>query len=248
MFKLKSSEGHLRCCIIISNEFIFNDFCNKRLIIYDEFGHYNRDIKLSGPSGSISVINAECIAASFSQEYIEIIKIRTGEVQKRIATRGVNSGISFQCELLYVLIDMKKIDVLSLPGNLVRSFRCPSSDIQYISTNADRLFLTKPKFNIIYCCDLYGSVIWKFTNKQMSYPWGITTDLNANVYVTCRKSNSVKFVTHDGQNHGELLTEKDGLIHPTGICFDKSKNRLLLCNNDSHAAFLYDIKLSTKRE
>ena len=71
-------------------------------------------------------------------------------------------------------------------------------------------------------------------------PQGVTVDNNSNVYVTSYSSNKVVVLEPDGRQGRQLTSRDDGLISPTGIYFDKSKNSLLIVNING-PAFLYEM-------
>ncbi|CAG2225164.1 unnamed protein product [Mytilus edulis] len=145
------------------------------------------------------VIKENDVAVSFNRD-IEIIDINTEQVKNTIVTRGVTSGISYQNKLMYVVIGHRTIDVMKITGEIFRSIHCPFQSLHIgLSTDTDSLFLTDPFNSTVYCCDLYGSVRWKFSNVKMPMPTGVTTDDNGNVYIVCNKSNNVVVVSPDGK-------------------------------------------------
>lgn len=225
---------------------MFADYARNSLLIYDINGSYNRKIKLSSNPLSISVINENDVAVSYYRgQRIEIISINTGKVKKVIETNDVIHVISYQNGLIYAVVDDQNIDVMSMTGKLIRSFKCPSKSIvQCLLTDTDSMFLTDPSTGTLYCCDLYGSVKWKFTDDTINWPTKVITDGNGNVYVSCEVSNNVVVVSSDGKYHKELLSKKDGLKNLTAISYDKSNNCLLVCNEDYRDALLFDVKHS----
>ncbi|CAC5393329.1 unnamed protein product [Mytilus coruscus] len=238
-----------RDCIITNDQLVFTDYVRNQLLIYNFNGSYIRNIRLSCKPLIISVTNRNNIAVSFLRESIKIISIKTGKVKNIIETRGINGGISYQNGLMYVVNDYEKIDVIYPTGEIIRSFNCPlESTVQCLSADTDRLFLTYPLINTVYCCDLNGSDKWKFTDDKMIMPSGVTTDGNGNVYVVCHKSNNVVVVSPDGKHHKEILTKKDGLRNPSAINYNKSNDCLLVCNGGNCDALLFDVKHSTKNE
>ncbi|CAG2207038.1 unnamed protein product [Mytilus edulis] len=214
-------------CVIKNDHLVFTDYFNNILHIYNINGSHYRTIRLSNHPKCIAVIKENDVAVSFNRD-IEIIDINTEQVKNTIVTRGVTSGISYQNKLMYVVIGHRTIDVMKITGEIFRSIHCPFQSLHIgLSTDTDSLFLTDPLTLTVYCCDLYGSVRWKFSNVKMPMPTGVTTDDNGNVYIVCNKSNNVVVVSPDGKHHKELLTEKDGLQKPTGIYYDKSNDCLL---------------------
>lgn len=239
---IQQSSANLVDCIIIKYQLVFADKYNKSLLIYSEDGSFIRSIKLSRAPRSLSVINDIDVAISYSQHYIEILGIATGQVNRKIQTGGKTFGLSFIDELLYVLIDNKNIEVMKLTNEKIKSFPCHKSSNRSITTNEDRLFLTGCRTDSVFCCDLNGTFMWEFKNKKMKLPDGLTTDGNGNTYVTGYHTDNVVVISPDGKNHKELLTVKNGLRKPTGIYYDRLSNWLLVCNKWNGHAFLYTVK------
>lgn len=244
-FYIKKSGGYLHDCIIINKQSVFTDNAKSRLLIYTRNGSYNRDIKLSGKPFCAAKINENDVAVSYNQNYIEVIEINTKKVKNKIETSGKTYGISYKHELLYVVIQRMTVEVLSLTGKKIRSFQCPSSSIWYILADTDKLYVTDQSLDpspSLHCCDLKGSVVWTLTNEKMNYPWGITTDGHSNVYVAFNNSENVVVISPNGKHHKEILSEKNGLKFPSGIYYDKTNNRLMVCNEMDGGVFIFDIK------
>lgn len=246
---IRTSGGYIIFhCAIIGKLIVFLEENKERLIIHNKEGKYKKEMKLPDHSWGISVINDTEFAIAVNipkyRSHIMIYNIKTGEVKKKIEISGEIIGMSYQDDLMYVVIEKKKVEVINPSGELIRSFACPSASVWCIATVTDRLFLTDPSKNELYCCDLYGQFIWKFTNDQMQLPRGITTDGNGNVYVTCQHSSNVIVVLPDGINHIELLSWKNEnmLGYAKGIHYDKCNDCLLVSDAVNNNAYLYDIK------
>ena len=69
---------------------------------------------------------------------------------------------------------------------------------------------------------------------------GISVDNYGNVYVAGRYSINVVVISPDGQRHRELLSNKDGLVNPMVLDYDRSTDMLLVVNQRG-IAFLYDV-------
>ena len=115
------------------------------------------------------------------------------------------------------------------------------SDVDYVATSGDKLYYTNYYTNTVTCCDTHGTTQWEFRDERvLQYPNGITVDNDGNVYVAGYNSNNVVVISPDGQRHRQLLSDKDGLVNPRLLDFDKSTNRLLVVNV-SESAFLFDV-------
>ena len=60
------------------------------------------------------------------------------------------------------------------------------------------------------------------------------------MYVAGRNSSNVVVISPDGQHHRELLSNKDGMVTPLVLDYERSTNMLLVVNQ-SDTAFLFDV-------
>lgn len=246
-FKIRKLDDSLLLfdCVIINNDLIFTENANKRLVVYDINGSYNRDIKLSEKPCCISVINKTDVVVTYNSPFMQVINIKTGKVRNDIKTNGKKClWVSYQNRLLYAIIDKNIIDVMNLKGEVLESFDSPLSSSWYITTAGDRLFLTDPSQEILHCCDLHGLVLWNFTNQNMQRPYSVTADQNGNAYVACALSDNIVVVSSDGKFHKTIDTLKDNLRDQKGIYYDKSSDSLLVFNRTIGSVLLYAINHS----
>ncbi|XP_071146469.1 uncharacterized protein [Mytilus edulis] len=232
-------------CIITNEQLVFTGYFSERLHIYNIYGSYNRELKLFNRPQCITVINDDDVAVSYDQKFVEIINISTDQVKNKIVTRGYSCKLSYQNGLMYVVIDYHTIDVITMTGEIIRSFHCPlKSSVQCLSPDTDSMCITYPFNFALYCCDLYGSNRWNCTFGTKIKPRHVTTDGKGNVYILCYESNNVIVVSSDGKHDKELFTEKEVMQIPTIIYYDKSNDCLLVYDSGTCDAFLFDVKCS----
>ncbi|CAC5393335.1 unnamed protein product [Mytilus coruscus] len=203
-FQIDHAGKSLNGCEIINNELVFTDTYNNRLLIYNKDGRYTRDLTLSDAPWFVSGINDKYVAVTYSNSYIDIININTGQLRNIIDTRDKNDkayGIVYAYGLIYLVINLTEVHVMDHTGGILKLISCPFSRFWHISYYKEMLFLTDFLNDTLYCYDLYGSVSWKFTYKRMRFPLGVTTDEYGNVYVACHGFNTVVVVTLDGKHH-----------------------------------------------
>jgi DNA-binding beta-propeller fold protein YncE len=113
--------------------------------------------------------------------------------------------------------------------------------VDYVATFGDKLYYTSWNTHTVTCCDLHGTTQWEFNDERvLRCPLGISVGNDGNVYVVGFHSQNVVVISPDGQRHRQLLSDKDGLVNPRLLDFDKSTNRLLVVNV-SESAFLFDV-------
>ena len=115
------------------------------------------------------------------------------------------------------------------------------SHLDYVATSRDKLYYTSFNKHTVTCCDLHGTTQWEFNDQRvLQRPCGISVDNGGNVYVVGIGSNNVVVISSDGQSHNQLLSNKDGLVRPAVLDYDRSTNNVLVVN-DSYTAFLFDV-------
>ncbi|CAC5374688.1 unnamed protein product [Mytilus coruscus] len=226
IIKSENENPIILSCIKIGNTLVFTDCDNYRLIICNSDGTDIHHIPLSYEPYHMTVVNSKTVAVSCTGRTILIINISTGSVTSTINTSGDCSGISYNDNNLYVVIDIDIIHVMDLTGKVIRTIPLPSDGIDDITVDRDRLVCIDYTSSI-YCCSLDGKLIWKFKQDKFQDLHRVTTDNEGNVYVTDYNTNTVVVISDDGQHHRELLTKSDGLNEPWGIYFDKKENILL---------------------
>ena len=105
-----------------------------------------------------------------------------------------------------------------------------SSD-SYITTCREKIYQTDGNTNTVTCYTIKGDKLWEFKDESvLKDPRGVTVDNNGNVYVTSHSSCSVVVLEPDGRQGRQIFSNDYGLIAPTGIYFDKSKNSFIVAN------------------
>ncbi|XP_063409169.1 uncharacterized protein LOC134692640 [Mytilus trossulus] len=234
----ENEDLHMTSCKKIDNTLVFTDWKNNRLTICTSDGTNKHHIPLSYTPLFITEVDSNTVAVSCGDTTILIINRSTRSITSTINTSDYCSGISYNDNNLYVVIDYSTIHVIDLTGKVIRTIPVPTDFIRDITVDRDRLVcLDKTS---IYCCSLEGKVMWKFKKDEIQDLTLVTTDNEGNVYVTVLIKDIVVVVSDDGRHHRELLTQSDGLDKPWGIYFDKKENILLVCNDCD--AFLFDVK------
>ncbi|CAC5403704.1 unnamed protein product [Mytilus coruscus] len=230
-------------CAIIKNKLLFIWLDTPKIIIHDTDGTFDKEMNLSCKPLRISPIDDDTVAVLCDNGSVTFVTLSKCDEQTSIKTSRDCSGMSYMDGLLYVVVNGESIDVFTLEGNIIRTLRCPSSGIENIAVTKDKLFLTDWFHEGLYCCDLYGRVIWTCFNNDQILRQGLTTDDDGNVYVAGLYSRNVFAISSDGNRQTELLTSSNGLDLPAAIYFDKLLKYLLVCNADDGHAFLFQIKL-----
>lgn len=240
--KLSNKFSYIVDCIKVGNKLVFSESYS-RLISCNSDGTGVHYISLLHQPGCITEIDIDTVAVSCFGKTILMIKISTTTVISTIKTSKYCRAISYSDNKLYVAHVVNNnsiIEIMDLTGKVIRTIPLPSKGIVDITVNRGKIICINE--TSIYCCSLDGKLLWKFKDKMYQSLNRLTTDDENNVYVADLNSITVFFVSSDGNQYRELLSESDGLNMTSLIHFDKKENVLLVCSNVGGKAFLFDIK------
>jgi outer membrane protein assembly factor BamB len=216
---------------------------NRRLPILNDDGTLDKVITCSlGCSFDVTYLDDRTVAVS-TGNCIEIINIDTKKTERRINTSQCCCGITYHNGVLLWCEEQRGIQMMKLSDDrsttLVKQNNLQNHS--YITTCREKIYQTNRKTETVTCYTIKGDKLWEFKDESLlTDPRGVTVDNNGNVYVTSCSSNSVVVIEPDGRKDRQILSSDDGLILPTGIYFDTSKNCLLVTNYNEHS-FLYRV-------
>jgi DNA-binding beta-propeller fold protein YncE len=232
-------------CIVCPNGkmILVENNSNSRLVILNDDGTLDKVItcSLSYPS-DVTYLDDRTVAVS-TGNCIEIINIDTKKTERRINTSQCCCGITYHNGVLLWCEEQRGIQMMKLSDDrsttLVKQNNLQNHS--YITTCREKIYQTNRKTKTVTCYTIKGDKLWEFKDESLlTDPRGVTVDNNGNVYVTSCSSNSVVVIEPDGRKDRQILSSDDGLILPTGIYFDTSKNCLLVTNYNEHS-FLYRV-------
>ena len=177
-----------------------------------------------------------------SNRCIAIIDIESKEVMTTISMDTDICGMAVRGRTIYYCTRGNGLKMLNLSDRSVSDiYNSSMSYVWYVATSGDKLYYTNTNTHTVTCCDLHGTIQWEFKDERvLQGPFGISVDNDGNLYVVGYSTNSVVVISPDGQRHRQLLSSKDGLLHPRALDYDISTNRLLVVN-ESSTAFLFDV-------
>ena len=173
---------------------------------------------------------------------IAIIDIEKKDVMTTIHVDTYILGMAIRGKTIYFRALNKGLSMLNLSDKLVSAITDREMrSVEYIATFGEKLYYTNWNTHTVTCCDLQGTTQWEFKDERvLKFPLGISVDNDGNVYVAGRDSSNVVVISPDGQHHRELLSNKDGMVTPLVLDYERSTNMLLVVNQ-SDTAFLYNV-------
>ncbi|XP_052065248.1 uncharacterized protein LOC127705039 [Mytilus californianus] len=231
------------CCILPNKNMVFACYDQKSLTFLQSDGSKDAVVKLPAAVDLAYIEAYDSIAVTSSienEKYIRIIDLHNKKI-KNISVNTKNFGIAAVQDSLVYCTNSNNIRMISLRNELVKNIvYADISTFAYVETFQDLIYYTNTNTDDVTCCDMKGTVKWKFAFQNMTMiPLGITIDNTGNVYVTTG-NNNVIVISPDGKRYKELLSSRDDLRNPIALYFDRRTNKLLVSNR-SRDAVIYDI-------
>lgn len=229
-------EGESRCLITGCDMFedgriIFVDCreANKRLLVTNNEGLFIKAIELMDNPLDVSIIDSNTVAVTLSTgNCISIVDINTTKILRTLPVKENCHGICFADGKLVVSLANKLLQFLDLSGNVLSTVS-KMGFATYCSVTNNKIYYAAHDNDEVYCCDLNGSVKWKFSLKKNCFPRGITHDDFGNIFVACKTANKVIVIESNGKESRVLLTSDDGLNTPRVVHYNHKNDTLIVC-------------------
>ncbi|XP_052065671.1 uncharacterized protein LOC127705403 [Mytilus californianus] len=238
---INTDGGNYGCCMPPDGRLVFTSYLARTVKVFNNEGVKDFEVKMLCRPFDI-VYNSEdntlAVSSGDSEKRcITIIDPKRKQIQKTISLDSKNYGIALKDnQLMYSGYD-KGIRMINLHDESISDeVRDQMPNDCYIATFRDNIYHTNPSSHTVTCYNLQGGIQWTFHNKSvLMSPHGIDVDNDGNVYVVGYISNNLVVISPDGQRHREILTEGDGLQHPTSLQYSGQKNQLLVANYNNKA-------------
>lgn len=179
---------------------------------------------------NITSLDDDIVALSYpEQRKVDMINIKTGRLDQSIK---VKSFAIFQIDDQLFVIDLGKIKWITKAGCYIESFNLPTHMIDHISVYEKRLYYTCNES--LYCCELNGTLIWKFKPKNEKRLSGVTTDRHGSIYVSSADPVNVLVISHEGHFLQDISYDFSNETKPVKLHFDKQDNYLAILRNSNN--------------
>ncbi|CAC5401314.1 TRIM2_3 [Mytilus coruscus] len=239
------------CCATKKGEFLFTNYesNNGKLIVINAEAEVEYTILLKETYRAYDVASLDDSTVAVSTGYsskqpgIGIVDLTKKKVIMVIDLNNYPYGITYDGKSLICCVGDKDLHVISCTDYSITTI--PYTFLprySYVSTHADKIFLTNPDKHTVTCCLYSGAQVWEFKDESvLNNPRGITIDNKGNVFVVGMNSCNVVVLSPDGKHSKQILSKEDGLDKPTSIYFDKERKQLLVTN---HKQFVYIYNVS----
>ncbi|KAL3864944.1 hypothetical protein ACJMK2_006587 [Sinanodonta woodiana] len=114
----------------------------------------------------------------------------------------------------------------------------------YLTLNPSktRIYISTWENDSLFCFDMAGSPLFVYSSDNLKGSYGITLDMDDNVYVVGKQSKNIHKLSPDGAVL-QIFTAKLP-DYPAAVTYNRAKNQLLLTNRSSDNKKIHVIKLS----
>ncbi|CAG2226501.1 TRIM56 [Mytilus edulis] len=205
----------------------------KYVFLFNDTGGHISDIKIPGEPTDITAVpgGSKAVVLVDNKKLLFLEKDGTGTLHcKNIMkmAKGCNL-ITASCSKLYIAYK-SEIIVMDINGHDVqylKTLQMTSGQIQAFSVGKD----DDVYYGIVdrlYCMKDYGEEVCLYQTQDLKDVSGIVLDTEGNVYICGKTSNNIHVLKQKDSSAQVLLREGDGLHRPSGICFDKFRNKLFV--------------------
>ncbi|XP_050389651.1 E3 ubiquitin-protein ligase TRIM71-like [Patella vulgata] len=226
-------------CFTNNDEIIVAENGNKRIQIFDKYGH---SLKIIGqgdmiPRG-VTLLNSKEIA--ITDELTKGVKIYNikGELLRDFMPRCMTLpyGITSAQNGDFLFTDMvfETVSVIKQDGELRYQFGGHGCSDNYfdnpgnlIVDRRDRILVSDSSNHSIKVFTKHGHFLFKFGSYgtgpgKLRYPKGLAIDLYGNILVVDSGNDRVVMFSKEGSYMGIVLDKSHGLQRPTGLCLSKT--------------------------
>ena len=243
-----------------SGELVLCDRNHKKLKLLDKNLQMKESIDVPGSPWDVAAVNQHQVIVTFPNEkYLQFIQVTPSLALGHKVDLGMECyGVAVSRESIYIsLVDSGecKIGIYDLTGKQ-KLMISPHSyndgkllfkDPCYIDVlNDEKIFVSdvdvKSKTSTVYCLESNGNIMHSVSDPSFKLCLGISVDENENLLVCDMRSHKVFFITRDGKEVREFLTEKDGLYQPYTTSFRRSDGTLVVGCRDRNDILVFTMK------
>ncbi|XP_046556139.1 uncharacterized protein LOC124265411 [Haliotis rubra] len=215
------------------------DYINKGLFTYYTHDrHGPKYIKLSaGPCTIIQLTKWHvAVTVPYSNEIVIVKVYPEPVILSTIKTNRSYYGLACLSPSRLVAGGIERTDILDMEGNVLKSINTGKvSSPDYIHVTGNRnLIVSEEKNKSLVSVTSDGQVVFTCPptgDCALKYPQGITTTSTGDILVVDRDSHKVIQLTESGEFVRDVLTARDGIDSPRGICLDTDGLLYITCHN-----------------
>jgi hypothetical protein len=212
------------------------DLNNNKVKLFSATGQYLDQIKLtSGPVDLTVIDNKTAAVTLLGHDKIQFINLGGKLTKGKKLNVHLDTFTYVDNKLIGTCIPacipvLSSVKTVSMTGKKINSFnkeleRKGDETDDYITAmqgtaGKSRLYLSHCQSNVVSCLTLDGESMFEYSHSDLTYPTGVTTDVEGNMYVCGQKSNNIHQVSPDG-SQSRIILDSEKITSPYQICFNK---------------------------
>jgi hypothetical protein len=188
----------------------------------------------ASPTGICCVSNSE-VAVKLSKNKIQLFSVGSPLSKGKTIDieNGGQFGLTMCCGDLWSSAS-NGVNVYSTSSNLVKSIvndqngkSIFKSNVQHMAVTTDTVIVTDSCDGAV-CLNKDGTVIRELRDSRLKNTGGVCVADDGTVFLCGYQSNNIVMFNRDGTCLGELIGKDSDLKAPFSVCFDGTKNRLIV--------------------
>ncbi|CAC5374052.1 unnamed protein product [Mytilus coruscus] len=223
---------HIGACRILSDStyLILNNQDKKsQLWLFNNDATFKREVlgKLPGSSMDTCFVRNNTVAVTLgSANQTVLVDIEKKKVIKKIKLSHDCYGVASDGQIL-VIGSREKSTIVNLDD--VKSHKILEEvKANFISLFKGNIYGTIGDEQKVCCYTSTGEPLWTFKHCDISFPQGITLDMNGFIYIASTENNSVMVVSPDGKTSKTILSGADGIKNPIAIDINRETGMMLV--------------------
>ncbi|XP_033757293.1 uncharacterized protein LOC117339686 [Pecten maximus] len=213
-----------------NNELLITDYCNRRLLLFDDKYSYTREYKVSGcPTDIARGRTADEIFVAVDETQILRCTLQNGQlsVVNTISSPPSTWGIAVLGDNILVGTP-DSVKVMSIDGKVTKSIKKGGGNT-YLAVSTSKSTVYHRDNNDILCRRLDSdAVVYRYRDPGLNGPVGIGLDRDDNVYVCGHRTENVYLVSPDGSRGRVLLSKLSGITRPWCIVVHPTKQEFVV--------------------
>ncbi|XP_033757395.1 uncharacterized protein LOC117339795 [Pecten maximus] len=223
-----------------NNELLITDYCNRRLVLFDDKYSYTREYKVNGrPTDIARGRTADEIFVAVDKKQIRRYTLQNGQLSviNTISSPLNTCGIAVQGDNILVGTE-DSVKVMSIDGKVTKSIKRGGYNT-YLAVSASKSTVYHTYNNDVVCRRLDSdAVVYRYRDPGLNDPVGIGLDRDDNVYVCGFRSGNVYLISPDGSRGRVLMSQLSGITRPCCIVVHQTKQEFVVTSSNQESTTL----------
>lgn len=225
--------------ILPNEDLVLVNYNEQLLTIHSENGEVKRTLKLLGHPWDVALYGEELVVVSFNDiKKLHVINIHTLELSSEIEVPGTCYGVWCLGNTCFATSGqiLHRIDIQTKTD---RPMQMEGIGTCYVFVDNERIYYAD--YYSLHCVTHDGDEVFNYKHPNLTWPRGVAVDTKGYIYVAGYKSNNIHKLTMDGRLFKILLTQDEGINHPSCLHFECHQRKLLISIEEGRAILEFKV-------